>query len=383
MDKAKRPVDECDGRRERSHIRTIVDVVKCGIDSTAVQHQRYANEAKRFVERLTFHEHRRRPFLHVENVEMSLFGADFISNLGSYLSCDENEDPDVQFCRGGYLFLATDKGMDVLRENHRVQTDVGADVDLMTPKQLKESMPWLNVDGLAGASYGASNEGWFDPWSLLSCFRKKASSLGVEYVHGTVRDVVSDNGNARCVCVEHDDGRSLAINCGIVVNAAGPLAGHVHEMVCANEPIELPVRPRKRNVYVLHCPDGPGQSCPMVIDPSGFYVRREGNGGHYLCGKSPRAEDDPDVTLNHLDDVNARTFDVDHDFFENEIWEDLATRIPAFEQLKVVNSWYVQRTHSRRITACVTNASFSKRTGVECTNITRSIKTQSSGLILT
>lgn len=44
---------------------------------------------------------------------------------------------------------------------------------------------------------------------------------------------------------------------------------------------------RKRYVYVLHCPDGPGLETPMIIDPSGVYIRREGLGGHYVCGASP------------------------------------------------------------------------------------------------
>ena len=46
--------------------------------------------------------------------------------------------------------------------------------------------------------------------------------------------------------------------------------------------LRLPVEPRKRYVYAVHCPDGPGINCPMVIDPSGLYFRREGLAGLYL-----------------------------------------------------------------------------------------------------
>ena len=55
---------------------------------------------------------------------------------------------------------------------------------------------------------------------------------------------------------------------------------------------QLPVERRKRYVYVFHCPDGPMFDCPMIIDPSGVYVRREGLGGKYICGSSP-----PEVRL--------------------------------------------------------------------------------------
>lgn len=47
---------------------------------------------------------------------------------------------------------------------------------------------------------------------------------------------------------------------------------------------------RKRYVYVNHCPDGPMLDCPFVIDPSGLFFRREGYGGHYICGCTPMSE---------------------------------------------------------------------------------------------
>ena len=41
---------------------------------------------------------------------------------------------------------------------------------------------------------GYKNEGWFDPWLLLSGFKSKAISLGVDFFPGEVTDinVVSD-----------------------------------------------------------------------------------------------------------------------------------------------------------------------------------------------
>lgn len=39
---------------------------------------------------------------------------------------------------------------------------------------------------------GTGSEGWFDPWSLLNAFKKKAVSLGVEYITGEAVDFVRD-----------------------------------------------------------------------------------------------------------------------------------------------------------------------------------------------
>ncbi len=49
------------------------------------------------------------------------------------------------------------------------------------------------------------NEGWFDPWSLLLAFRRKAVAMGVTYLHGEVVGVGVDGervtGVEVCVCV--------------------------------------------------------------------------------------------------------------------------------------------------------------------------------------
>ena len=41
-------------------------------------------------------------------------------------------------------------------------------------------------------------------------------------------------------------------------------------------------------MFVLQCADGPGLDMPVIMDPSGIYLRREGLGGHYLCGMCPK-----------------------------------------------------------------------------------------------
>ena len=54
----------------------------------------------------------------------------------------------------GYLFLATEKGEAVLRENFALQKSLGAEVELMEPSVLSQKYPWLNLDGIALASLG-------------------------------------------------------------------------------------------------------------------------------------------------------------------------------------------------------------------------------------
>ena len=67
----------------------------------------------------------------------------------------------------------------------------------------------------------------------------------------------------------------------------------------------------------------------MAIGFSFAVYRREGLGGHYLCGKSPASSEEPGVD----------NLDVDYTFFDQQVWPDIAKRVPAFENIKVFLSF--------------------------------------------
>ena len=71
-----------------------------------------------------------------------------------------------------------------------------------------------------GGSLGLADEGWFDAYALLQAFRRKARSLGVEYVAGEVEAIERED--SAITGVRLADGRRIAT--GTVVNAAGPRA---------------------------------------------------------------------------------------------------------------------------------------------------------------
>src|ERR671924_1968619 len=129
----------------------------------------------------------RQQFSTPENIKMSQFAAAFVKTIGEHLSV-EGEIADVPFTEWGYLFLATESGLDTLRTNHTTQTSLGAKVALLTPSELKTRFSWLNVEDLTGGCYGLANEGWTDPYGLLQAFRRKARSLGVTYMTDEVVD---------------------------------------------------------------------------------------------------------------------------------------------------------------------------------------------------
>lgn len=115
-----------------------------------------------------------------ENISMSLFGAEFLREIKTYLK----QDIDVSYIPNGYLSLASEAGADQLKTNFNLQKELGARHELLTAKRLKERFPWLNVEGVELGCHGLENEGWFDPWALLYGFKKSAIDLGVQYVQG-------------------------------------------------------------------------------------------------------------------------------------------------------------------------------------------------------
>nr|XP_040036624.1 FAD-dependent oxidoreductase domain-containing protein 1 [Gasterosteus aculeatus aculeatus] len=290
----------------------------------------------------------RQQFSLPENIHLSLASAHFMRNINEHLGV-LNEDPvDLQFNHSGYLFLATEKAAHIMEENYSTQRKAGAEVSLLSPDQLRGKFPWINTDGVALASYGLQNEGWFDPWTLLNAFRRKAISMGAIQCCGEVTDfkyttkrILTSNGDEmdlrRIKSVKVQLPGSLQyqpVECAIVVNAAGASSARLTEMLGVGyggdaAGTQLPVEPRKRYVYVVHCPDGPGLDTPFVIDYSGVYFRREGLGGNYIAGTSPEEGEEPD----------ASNLEVDHQFFEDKVWPSLAHRVPAFEKLKVTSAW--------------------------------------------
>lgn len=252
------------------------------------------------------------------NIRISQFGIEVIRDPAAWLAVPGDDSPQIDFVEGGYLFLATEAGRATLEANHAVQASLGVDAVLLTPSELVARFPWLNVADLAGGSHGRSGEGWFDAAALLGAFRRRARSLGVEYRVGEVTGVERDGDAVHGVRLA--DGSTIGAEW--VVNAAGPRAAGVAAMAG----LELAVEPRKRLVYHFESPAR--FAAPLTVDTSGAYFRSEGPA--YIAGFAPRDGDPDPETL----DLRA-----DRAPFEEWVWPALAHRVPAFEQLRLLDAW--------------------------------------------
>ncbi|HSR56463.1 MAG TPA: FAD-binding oxidoreductase [Alphaproteobacteria bacterium] len=259
----------------------------------------------------------RQQFSTRENILLSQFAAEFVKRADEYLAVEDFVTP-LEFVEAGYLFLAGDAAVKTMRSNHALQRRCGAAVALLDVADLQSRFPWLDPAGIALGSLGLGNEGWIDPHALLMAFKAKARSLGARYFHDEVTGI--ETTRARVTGVRLASGETIA--CAALLNAAGAHAAGIAAMAG----IDLPVAPRKRQVFVFECRQHPPE-CPLVIDPTGMYFRPES--GRFLCGISPPGSDDPDI-FDH---------EVDYAPFEETLWPMLARRVPAFEAIKLHSAW--------------------------------------------
>jgi glycine/D-amino acid oxidase-like deaminating enzyme len=258
----------------------------------------------------------RQQFSIAENIRLSRFGLGLFGDLEARFGAGA----DIGFREKGYLILASPAGEAVLRENHHVQAAEGADIVLDDAAALERRFPWLSTEGIAAGAYGQSGEGWFDAHALLSLFRRALKERDIDFVQDSVIGVRTEGGKTIGVTLAG----GATIDAGIVINAAGPQAGGI----AALAGLSLPVEPRKRSVFVFEAREN-FEDMPLIVDPSGIYVRPEGS-VYITGGAEPHATDDA---------ADPADFEPEWHYFEEVIWPVLAARIPAFEAIRATRAW--------------------------------------------
>lgn len=249
-----------------------------------------------------------------ENIEMSKFCRQFIQRCPQELAVNGREAP-VDWVEGGYLFIVPPSGMALLESNFEQQQAHGCEVEFLTPAQLKRRFPSMFVDDLGGGVHSL-RDGWCDPNGMLQGFRRKAISLGVDYVEDRV---VGLSRTATAVSLAQLSS-GATVHADTFVNAAGAWSGEL----CAMIDMPLPVSPLRRFEHYFTA-GNPIERLPYVKDLDRLAFRSEGIGfsGGLVNGDEPR----------------GFNFDVDHDYFERVVWPAVAHRFPPFEAARCHRTW--------------------------------------------
>ncbi|HYC44441.1 MAG TPA: FAD-dependent oxidoreductase [Burkholderiales bacterium] len=256
----------------------------------------------------------RRLFARPENIRMSQFSIEFFKSFAKHVAVDGTA-PDVQWREGGYLFVVGPGHERVLEANYRTQESLGVKVELMDRARIADRYPWMRSDDLA-LGVLSPEDGWLDPNSVLQGFRNKARALGAELARDRVIDVYTSG--SKVTALELASGAALKAD--TVINAAGCWAASIAKLAG----MDLPVNPMRRFEHYVELAEAL-PPMPLIKDPDRLVIRPEGKG--YSVG------------LVASNEPRGFNFDVDPEYFESVVWPACASRIPAFEQLKLKREW--------------------------------------------
>ena len=263
----------------------------------------------------------RQQFWNEVNIRVSQFAADFVKNFREYMGGDERV-PHPILQSYGYMYLADNAEFAAtLKEGQEIQAKLGAGTKHMTAEEIKADYPFYNLDDILVGNHNLIDEGYFDGNTLFDWWKRSARERGVEYLTNEVVAMTKSVDGSKVESITLASGE--VVTCGTVVNCSGPRAA----LTAAMAGINIPVEPRKRYTFIFDAEEPLDRDLPLTIDPSGVHMRSEGT--YYLAGCPP--DEDPAVDF---DD-----FVQDHSIWEEKVWPVLATRVPAFERIKLINSW--------------------------------------------
>ncbi|MEM1383008.1 MAG: FAD-dependent oxidoreductase [Pseudomonadota bacterium] len=174
---------------------------------------------------------------------------------------------------GGVVAASAPARWEWLQSAYRIFQTIGIeDCHLMTPAEIKERCPIMDVDGIIGGMW-ADREGYVDTTGTVHAYAKCAKMRGAEIIeHNRVLEL-NRKGDAWELVTEK--GTILAEH---VVNAAGLWAKQVGRMVG----LELPVSPLAHHYFLTETIPEVAASdfeMPMTVDLEGFtYMRQDQQG---------------------------------------------------------------------------------------------------------
>jgi sarcosine oxidase subunit beta len=232
------------------------------------------------------------------------------------LADELNYPHDLEFKQKGYLMLAhTEKEWAQFRENVELQNSLGISSRLCTPEEAREIVPALNIEGMLGATFNG-RDGHANPFHVTRAYLTAAERLGADINYFTeVTGIEVAGGKVKAVVTNKG-----VIDAPIVVNAAGPWAKPVAEMVG----VTLPLFTQRHQILVTE-PVG-WLLDPMVMSFSiGIY-----------CQQTPHGS----LVMGIGDPNEPKGYDIGHSWqFLREMCRIMTGLLPVLRDVRVVRQW--------------------------------------------
>ena len=223
----------------------------------------------------------------------------------------------IDFRQVGYLFLTQEETTwDAFLECVKIQRQFGVSVEILTPEDVKNRWPYIEMKNLKGGIFGPE-DGYVDPYEVTMAIANKIRKMGIPLRERTeVIDIRSNNGRVQGVVTPQG-----LISAKIIVNAAGAWGGEIAKMAGT----DLPVHPYRRQVFITKAFDAIPPPVPMIIDQdTQFYIRGYAPG--ILMG------------MTDLDEPSSFHTHVDRDFLER-LTATALEKVPVLEKAEILRGW--------------------------------------------
>lgn len=181
----------------------------------------------------------------------------------------------ADFARCGFLLLAPEREMAVLRANVELQHQLGITSSVLTPPDIAALDPRLHLEDVAGAAWEPES-GFADGYATAAGFAAAARREGAEIRERTIAQrIIVEGGRVRAVQTAQDE-----ISTPVVLVACGPWTPTLLRPLGVGAPIQS----SRQQVVQLAPPPAFGALSVVIEDMAqGFYVRPEA-GSTVLAG---------------------------------------------------------------------------------------------------
>lgn len=234
---------------------------------------------------------------------------------------EELEYPDsIELMQKGYLMLAySEKELGLFCDNMERQKsiDPANQTEILTPRQVGEIIPLLNLDGVYGASFNP-RDGHANPFHVTQAFAEAARRLGVDIHTGVEVAGIEKKGSRVTGAVTRPGGR---ISAPVIVNAAGAHGRLLGEAVG----LDIPVIPERHQILVTE-PLAMFLWAMVISFTHGTYFKQTPHGS-LLMGVG-----DPEHEVKDFNERSSRQF-------LQDVARKITFHMPALGNVNVVRQW--------------------------------------------
>jgi sarcosine oxidase subunit beta len=245
------------------------------------------------------------------NASLAMESTEIFEHLEEYTGYNHS----CELHQGGYLLVAyTEKEWEQFQENLKVQHRLGIDSRAVDLKEAKEIVPFLNTEGMFGATF-CQKDGHANPFHCTQAYAQGAKRLGVDIAtYTTVTGLTTSGG--RISGVETDHGY---VEARTVINCANTRAPELARMVGD----EIPVYAERHQALVTE-PVAPLMDCMVMSFHRSYYVQQTPHGS-FVMGIGPQEEP-------------SHNFRSSWQFLERNC-AIICEALPPLRKLRVVRQW--------------------------------------------